>query len=449
MRIPTSRRVALSGAAATLMFLTGCGGGGSGNPSPSTPVSTGTGRVVPQPNWNVRTPSYQQNQKKWTFLVYMNGANDLEEFGSLNVNQMEQVGSTDDVNIVVQFKRIQGRYDTSNGDWGGTRRYFVTKDTDTDAVNSLLLSSKADADAGKWQTMQEFIQWGLTTYPADHYCLVVWNHGAGWRSVDLNNQGVTRGVSYDKTTENHIDTIELAQAIDMGNNHKWDVLAWDSSLMQMAEVAYEVRDKADFIVGSEESPPGEGYPYQLFLADLAANPSLSGRAFGLDIINKTLESYGTNSNITQSVLDASRVAAIVPAFNALGSALIAAPSYQNAIVLARQSAENYKYPENVDALDFLRLLTTPLPGSFHPPVNDAAVQQAAASLRTTMNSAIVGNVHGTGHPRSNGLAVYLPSPTRYRTIDIDQANGFGQRYSELAFAQASPAWQNFLVNSPE
>lgn len=381
----------------------------------------------------------------------MNGANDLEEFGSLNLNQMEQVGSNDDINIVVQFKRIQGRYDSSNGDWSGSRRYYVTKDTNTNTVTSLQLASKSDADAGLWQTMQEFVQWGLETYPADHYALVVWNHGAGWRSVPLNRQGkVTRGVSYDDTTDHHIDTIDIPKAIDMGNNRKWDLLLWDSSLMQMAEVDYEVRDKTQYMTGSEESPPGEGYPYQLFLADLAANPNMSGRDLGLSVINRTLESYGSDSSITQSLIDASKVGALPDAFNTLGSALIAAQStYGDAITLARESAENYEYPQNVDTLDFVRLLTTPLPGSFNPPVNTPAVQQAAANLRTAVNACIVSSVHGSGHPRSNGLAVFLPSPTQYRRIDIDQANGFGQRYSEISFARAAPNWQKFLANGPQ
>ena len=34
------------------------------------------------------------------------------------------------------------------------------------------------------------------------------------------------------------------------------------------------------------------------------------------------------------------------------------------------------------------------------------------------------------------------------TIDIDQANGFGNRYGTLAFAQAAPLWQDFLANGP-
>jgi hypothetical protein len=37
---------------------------------------------------------------------------------------------------------------------------------------------------------------------------------------------------------------------------------------------------------------------------------------------------------------------------------------------------------------------------------------------------------------------------RSKAIDIEQANGFGQRYKELALAKAAPNWMAFLENGP-
>jgi hypothetical protein len=435
---------------AVMITAGGCGSGGGSTRSQPTPQPTPSqeGELVEQPNWSVSVPTRVQKKKKWTFLVFMNGANDLEEFGSLNINQMEQIGTNDDINLVVQFKRYANRFDTSNGNWGDTRRFFITKDANPNLVTSTLLSQRENVDMGRWETMQEFVQWGLNVFPAEQYCLVVWNHGAGWRSVNV-NKAKTRGVSYDDVTGSHIDTIDIPRAIDMGGGRKWDVLAFDSSLMQMIEVAYEVREKARYITGSEESPPGEGYPYHRFLSRLAADPNKSARDFAIDIVQQTIEDYGPNSNITHSVLDASKVADIVPAIDSLGSALLAVKgTFRDEIVFARQNAENYDYPTYRDILDFVRLLTEPLPGDTAPPVNNAAVLSAASLVRTRVQAAIIKNVNGSAHPRSNGLSIFLPSPTEYRSIDIDQANGFGQRYSLLAFTQSAPNWQNFLVDGP-
>ncbi len=409
-----------------LMLLTlGCGGIDSG------------ARVIAQPGWTVNVPISTQPTRKWTVLVYLNAANDLETFGPLNTNQMEQVGSTGDVNIVVQFKRIKGQYDTSDGDWGGTRRYFITKDNDTTRVRSTVLAENSTVDMGASQSLQDFIQWGTQTYPAEHYCLVVWNHGAGWRSVKLPK--ITRGVSYDDQTNTHIDTIHLPDALKLGSGRKWDLLAMDASLMQMIEVAYEVRDSADFLVGSEESPPGTGYPYDKILAKLAADPTQGGSALGVTFAQEMLAANEPNSNVTQSVLNLSKVEAIAPTLDNLGAALSAVQATQGeAIAQARDASESYSYPENHDLLHFLQLLN----------VSDPGVTNAVAQVQNKVSSALVWNGRATGHPNSNGLAVYLPNPSEYRVIDIQQANGFGQRYSLLALAQAAPQWQNFLATGP-
>jgi hypothetical protein len=41
--------------------------------------------------------------KEWTFLVFLNGHNNLDSYGTLDLLEMEKVGSTDRVNVVVQW----------------------------------------------------------------------------------------------------------------------------------------------------------------------------------------------------------------------------------------------------------------------------------------------------------------------------------------------------------
>ena len=42
----------------------------------------------------------------WTVMVYLAAGNDLETVGIQDINEMEMVGSTKEVNIVVQIDRI-------------------------------------------------------------------------------------------------------------------------------------------------------------------------------------------------------------------------------------------------------------------------------------------------------------------------------------------------------
>jgi hypothetical protein len=377
----------------------------------------------------------------------MNAANDLEEFGPLNANQMENIGSSRDVNIVIQFKRIQGLYDTSDGDWGGTRRYYITRDDNSGHVSSTILSTQATLDMGNPQTLQDFVQWGTKTFPADRLGLVVWNHGAGWRSRKpaAVSRSTGRGVSYDDEFESHIDTIELPAALNIGDGRKWDLLAWDSSLMQMVEVAYEIRDKASYIVGSEESPPGTGYPYDQILGELVVNPTMDPKTLGILFAQKMLAVNGTGSKVTQSVLDTSKVAALAPALDNLGGSLSAAQSFYNTeIADARDATENYAYRENRDLIDFLNQLSITNFQTGRKVSDDAAVSSGINQVRQAVNGAVVFNNHGNAHPRSNGIAIFLPSPSGFQQIDDQQAAGFGQRYTTLSFASAAPNWKKFI-----
>jgi hypothetical protein len=442
-------------AIALLLVPSGCGGGGGG----TSGALTGGGQTIAQPGWTVDRATGVQPSRKWTVLVYLDAANDLEAFGTLNVNQMELVGSNGNVNVVVQFKRIKGAYDTSDGDWGGTRRYYVAQDRDSGHVSSPILSHRDGLNMGDPQTLQDFVQWGVATFPAQRYCLVLWNHGAGWRAeaagYKLGKIVYTgRGVAYDDEFQTngysaHIDTIQLPAAMSLGNGRKWDLLAFDASLMQMAEVSYQVRDQATWIVGSEESPPGTGYPYDQILFRLVSTPDMDGKALGILFAQQMLASNSSGSNITQSVLDTSKLVTIAPAVDALGTALSAAQgNYGAAISNARAASESYAYPENHDLLDFTRALATSDPKTGQTVTADPGVSAAVGQVQGAVQAALAFNTHGDQHPRSNGLAIFLPTPTDYALIDAEQANGFGQRYSTLSLAQAAPNWMNFLVNGP-
>ncbi len=457
-------KLVLTGALAALgclgVSIGGCGssGGRGVNPSPDPPGPCES--APPQPGWDINSPVCSNRVKKWTVLNYVNGANNLEPDMTLNVNQMEKIGTTADVNLVVQYKRISRRtggvdYDTSSGNWDDTRRFVIDRDSDFSEITSPVVSQRPDCDMGDKKSLQEFIEWGVKAFPAERYILVIENHGAGWRSQKTRSiaSPVTRGLSYDDVTNSHIDTVEMPEAIDLSRvlpGHKWDVILLDCSLMQMLEVAYEIRGLADFVTGSEESPPGTGYPYDRFLTTLVNNPAISPRDFALNVIDETWANYGANSNITQSVLDMSKIPAIVPEVNALGGALMAARStWGNEIAEARVMSESYDYKENRDLIDFCRRLTEVPTGQTTPRVNDPGVIAAAGRVKTAIQGAVIRAYGGNnGNPDSNGLAGFLPSSREYRLLDVEQANGFGQRYGALSLSRDAPQWQNFLANSP-
>ncbi len=89
----------------------------------------------------------RQSVAAWTFMVYMAADNDLEAFALADLNEMEFVGSTTDVNIVVQLDRSE-LYDTSNGNWTDARRIFVTRDTNLTQVASEVVDDVGETNTG-------------------------------------------------------------------------------------------------------------------------------------------------------------------------------------------------------------------------------------------------------------------------------------------------------------
>ena len=94
----------------------------------------------------------------WTVFVYMAGDNNLEDAAIDDFNEMETVGSTDGVNIIVQLDRASG-HDKTNGDWEDTRRYRIEKDSDLDTINSTLLDDNlGELDMSRPDTLRTDVQ---------------------------------------------------------------------------------------------------------------------------------------------------------------------------------------------------------------------------------------------------------------------------------------------------
>jgi len=368
--------------------------------------------------------------RAWTILVFMNADNDLERYGVDDLNEMEQIGSTDEVAIVVQMDRTPG-FSSSNGDWTDTRRYLVVKDEEIETITSPVLESMGEIDMGDPQTVREFIAWGQANYPAQHYLVDLWDHGSGWRSRQRRPE-VTRGVSFDDTSNTYLDTTDLPAALQAAE--KPDLVVFDSSLMQMLEVAYEIRTMVDIIVGSEESPPGEGYPYHEWLGPLVENPALTPTELAQLIVNRTVEVVGQRYDVTQSALAASKLDDLAAALDEYAATLLAfEPTDPQAFARARNAAQSYgglSYQTYKDLLSYADEVARE--------TGSAALAAAARTLKAALNRALLAEAHqGSSVNRSHGLSIYVPPPEDY-----------SPRYDDLALAQAT-RWDEWLKAQPD
>jgi PKD repeat protein len=377
--------------------------------------------VLPQENDNddnteLNSPIASSGNSKWTFMVYLDADNNLESAGIDDLNEMEMVGSSSEVEIVVQMDRVSG-YDVSNGGWTETKRYHVSKDADAYTIGTAV-SSLGELNMGQSQTLSDFINWSQTNYPADNYALILWDHGSGPM------YGPTAGgICWDDTNgHDYLTETEIKTAI---TGKGIDILGMDACLMASTEFWYALNSEVEYLVGSEKVEPGDGWPYNDILQWLTLNPSATAAQLSTIIVQKYMGSYSTAYQVTQSAADASALSSVVSALNTLSNAMIAQiGTYSNAINNSRTAAIEYDGYPYIDLYDFTDEIETQIP----------ALSTQTAALKTAITTAIIENGYSPVLSGSHGLSIYFPKAQ----------SGFSNVYRTNAFAGAS-TWDEFLL----
>jgi len=392
--------------------------------------------------------------KEWTVMVFINGKNNLEIAGLYNVNQMEKIGSTSKMNIVVEIGRMKGQAagDTDlDGDWTGARRLLIKKDKDKNKVSSPVLQEDKVVDMGDYKRAVDFVKWSKAKFPAKRYMLIVWNHGSGW----MDPLKAEKGISFDDETGNYIRTPQIGLILKEAG--KVDILAFDACLMNMAEVAFEVKDDAQVIVGSEETVPGLGYPYDLFLGAMAKKPDLSTEDTGAVMVEAfkmfydALKKGGQLSALRASKLDG--LAARISEFAALAKEtgdIDALKAARNGVIrydaVGAASDPEMKISFYGDISQFAQLVAAN--AKEHP--RAGAMKEKAAALRDYIDRELVIDNKATGKTRagrdlaeSKGISVYLP-PVETRIAQERLEGIFEGKYTDFAFDKAT-GWHDFVT----
>jgi hypothetical protein len=370
-------------------------------------------------------------EKEWTFLLYLNGNNNLDSYGSLNINQMEKVGSSSDVNLVVQWASL---------DAGVTKRLYVEKDNDTSKVTSPVVQDLGKADMGSATVLEDFIRWGVSTYPAKHYFVAVWDHGSGWHARQARAHGGFQisDISWDDNTGHSITTKQLGQV--MNNVASWmgrkiDIYGSDACLMGMVEIAGEMKDSVSYFLGSQDLEPGEGWPYTEIFAPLIANPHMSARDFTALATNEYTKSYspgGSNgsSSVTMSSFDMSKYAAMQAALATFGSEVLRMPaSAKTTIFTAAKAAQAFEYSDYVDLGDFLKKIKAQGIRDLDPKV----IQDTSDALNSFV---LLSRNTGSSFAGATGASIWIPKST-------STLNSYLAKYKALQF-ESDTHWSDAL-----
>ena len=440
---------------------------------PATVSATRTPRPSPPPS--------SGDGNTWLVMNYQDADDQvLEQDIFIDLNEMERIGSTEDVRIVSQLDRYRGGF-SGDGDWRSTRRYLVLYDDDLNRIGSELLEDLGEVNMADGDSLVDFVTWAVNTYPSDHYVLILSDHGMGWPGgwTDPAPGGRDSGSAplIQQLPDDALYLSELDQALaEIQANTgigKFDLIGMDACLMSQLEVYSALQPYANYAVASEETEPSLGWAYSAFLSLLVYDPSISTADLATNIVetyidqderitdeNARMDFLRQNSssggffgpsrvsaeqivmqlekNITLTAVDLKALPDLITAFNDFSYAM--QDIDQSLVASARNYAQSYTSifgnqvpPSFIDLGHFVQLVAKQ--------TNDSRIRNAANNVLSSLQNVIVAERHGKSKPGSTGIAIYFPNSSLYRSAYTGM-----QSYTAIAdrFARVS-LWDDFLV----
>ena len=336
-------------------------------------------------------------KSKWTVLNYCAADNNLSAYIYDDAAQMEKTGSNASVQLVTQLDHRGG----------GAYRFRVEQDGQSGPeaerrIDSPVLESLGPVNMSDPKTLSDFITWGIKSFPAEHYMLIIADHGKGWE-----------GMIEDESHKGWMTVPQLKQALDtaqQATGQKLDVLGFDACQMAAVEVASEIKDNAKFMIASQALEGREGWPYSHILsqgplADIHQAHLFKSDVEARQVVDMVVRSAAENQDVlpTMAAFDLSKMAELEKSLKSFSAELVAAggSGAQLRELRAKTQAFGFVY----DLGDFLKGVAQNAAAG-----NQKNLQKAAEQCLVNLAQVIVAEHHTSDNPGATGLSVELKRP---------------------------------------
>lgn len=373
--------------------------GGAAGPTVGAAVPT----AIPLP-----TATYDPTRPAWTVLYYGGADNGRAAFVWDDLNEMEAGTPSDQVQVVAQV-------DWPEGGPAGTAeavRYRIQADDDPTQLASEVVATLGETNQGDPAALADFLLWGMATYPANSYALVLGDFGGGWVGCCLDT-AIGAPQQSDHLTLSDLDQV-LAYAQGQ-NNTRLEVVAFAASLMGQLDVLQAIQPYAAYAVASPGLVPGASWDFQAALTQLAADPSVGGRQLAGDLTTAFINSHRQlrgDEFVGMAAVDLARVPALSAAVESLAVALAADPAlYGEVAGFARRGASIYGAAALTDARRIAAVDLSQAAALFAEASPPGEAQTAATAVGVALGEALVAYEVGQGAPAGRGIALYWPDST--------------------------------------
>ncbi|MBR5056862.1 MAG: hypothetical protein IKX03_06670, partial [Bacteroidales bacterium] len=221
-------------------------------------------------------------------LVYLAGNNSLESYGPDCLSQLKSGFIPEDkadADILLVYYHVPGEAPTLKK---------ISKTTSGLIKELVLCSYPSFQNSATPATLAKVIADAEAICPADHHSLVMWSHSTGflpngyydklwYGDADLFSSakprsGERRTFGRDYGSDEEIEITDLANVLPF----KYEVILFDSCLMGGVEVAYELKDKCEYLVVSPTEIMAKGFPYYIMMEELLNNKDKAAAATVID-----------------------------------------------------------------------------------------------------------------------------------------------------------------------
>jgi len=242
-------------------------------------------------------------RSRWTILYYMMADNNLEPDFLSKFVSLGQWNSDTNVQQVVQFARMG--IETNYGQWSGCERFYITNGIVPTQANAI--QDWGDGQGGRALNISDpsslsgFLEWAMAQYPADHFALVIGDHGFGWTGFGISE-------SY---ADSFMYVSDLRSVLQQAPTPV-DCLFLDACVMSMADIMAEMSETDIQTVLASETFGECDWPYGWLLEGLQGSPTWTPREFAMDV-NERLWTYYTASNPVSTITLCTTDMALTPA----------------------------------------------------------------------------------------------------------------------------------------
>ncbi len=354
---------------------------------------------------------------EWTVMVYLDADNNLDSYGVDDVNEMETgyiTGTSVDVICMID------RYYT------GAKTYHIGYDSSPSTITSTILTTgfPSEPNMGSKATLKNFITYCFTNFPAQKYVLTLWDHGGGIFGICWDDHSGDDRLTFDEVDEAITEACTAA-------GETIEILGLDACLMGMLEIDYEMREYVDYIVASEETIPGDGYPYNTMINSLCANPTQSASTYAQDMVNDYYNSYSSGTDLTLSAVDVTSTSIndLMGAFNLFTAAAIDqinTYSQTSALASARAATQEFYYDIFVDLYDFAKEAKARISHTYFDHTCDLLMNNISSAVLLSRQK---------NNPHAYGIAIYFP----------DNPGDYDSGYSSVIDLGQETDWDTFLT----